>query len=281
MAIVLPCVAAAGDMLVTTDWLANHLTDDDLVLLHVGSEKDYTAGHIPNARLVTLQDISVTGERGRRLELPAVDALERAFGKFGISERSRIVVYSGNDVVQSATRVWFTLDYLGLGERASLLNGGLSLWRSEGRSIVTGAPAQVAAVDFKARSRPELVVDAEWIRIHTTDPAIALVDARTPEFYNGASAGMMPRAGHIPGAINIPFTTLLDEQRRLKSPEDLAALLVPAKNKLMIAYCHLGQQATLLYFAARYLGVDARLYDGSFQDWSTRPGLPVKAAAVP
>lgn len=266
-------------MLVSTGWLAERLGGASLVILHVGSAKDYEAGHIPGARLVTLQDISITGPRNLRLELPPVDALREAFGKLGVSDQSRIVVYPGNDSVQSATRVWFTLDYLGLGGRASLLDGGLAAWRAEGRPVSTEVPAPRPAT-FTAQPRKDVLVDAGWILARLKDPGVQLLDARAPEYYTGASPGVTWKAGRIPGARNVPFTSVLDAQRKLKPANELRAMIDAGGNpKLTVAYCHLGQQATLVYFVARYLGMEPRFYDGSFQDWSTRLGLPVETGA--
>ncbi len=261
-------------MLTSTGWLASHLGDDSVVILHTGTPQDYAAGHIPGARLITLPDISITDEQGLRLQLPPVATLERAFARLGITDRSRIVVYAGNDSVQSATRVWFTLDYLGLGDRASLLDGGLALWRAEGRELSAGAPA-AAEGSFTPHPAPARVVTADWVNSHLHDPGIQLLDARTPEFYTGASAGSMPRAGHIPGARSVPFPTVFDAHGRLKPEAELRQMFEP---KTTVTYCHIGQQATVLYFVARYLGLDARLYDGSFQEWSRRPELPVEPA---
>ncbi len=269
--------AAPDGMLVTTEWLAARVNDPSVVILHVGSEQDYNAGHIPGARLLTLSNISVTGDRGLRLELPPVETLRDALRKVGISDSSRVVIYPAGESVQSATRVWFTLDYLGIAGRASLLDGGLRAWRSEGRALST-EPAHFEPVpELTVHPRRELVVDAEFVLRHGRDGSFDLVDARTPEFYTGASPGMMPRAGHIPGARNVPFTSLIDSRGKLKPQSDLAALMGPPKPT--VAYCHIGQQATLVYFVSRYLGRDIQLYDGSFQDWSTRPGLPVEKPA--
>ena len=269
-------LAQGADLLVSPDWLAAHLGDARLAVLHVGSAADYEQGHIPGARLLTLGDISITGERGLRLELPPAAALAAAFGKLGISDDTRIVLYAGTDSVQSATRAWFTLDYAGAGERASLLDGGLALWRAQGRPVTAEPPPPAAPAAFTVRPRPDLVVDAVWLARHLGDAGVAVLDARLPEFYTGANAGNMPRAGHIPGARNVPYTSLLDGSRRLKTPDELRVLLAAPAHGPVVSYCHIGQQATLLYFAARLVGLDARLYDGSFQDWSGRPDLPVE-----
>jgi CubicO group peptidase (beta-lactamase class C family) len=268
--------AANSSMLVSADWLAQHLNDDSLVILHVGAQKDYDAGHIPGARLVTLADISVTGATGLRLELPPVAELEKAFGRLGVGDATRVVVYAGTDSVQSATRVWFTLDSLGAGERASLLDGGLAAWRNSGHTVSTEA-TKAEARTFTAHPA-QRVVTADWVRAHLEDGDVQLLDARLPEFYNGASAGGMPRAGHIPGARNVPYNSVLGVDGKLKPADELRTLVRQAP--LTVSYCHLGQQATVLYFVARYLGQDARLYDGSFQDWSRSPELPVESAVA-
>jgi thiosulfate/3-mercaptopyruvate sulfurtransferase len=260
-------------MLVSTQWLAAYTSNPNLVILHVGSQKDYDAGHIPGAQLITVADISITDARGMRVQLPPIDSLAAAFGKLGISDASRIVVYPATESVQSATRIWFTLDYLGLGERTSLLDGGLAQWRAENRAVTT-EPAKIQAAKFTPKPRPEAVVDAGWVNAHLRDTNVLLVDARTPEFHTGENAGGMPRAGRIPGARNVTYLSLLDDSRKFRTAGELRTLL--AGGKEVVSFCHIGMQATVPYFAARYLGIPVRLYDGSFQDWSSRPELPVE-----
>lgn len=269
----LPLVATAqSNVLVTTDWLATRLQDSKLVLLHVSTPNDYAAGHIPGARLVTLADLSVTGERGLRLELPPADSLRNALLKLGVSDDSITVIYPGNESIQSATRIWFTFDYLGL--RASLLDGGLAAWKGE-RST---EPAKwVPSTQLTIKPRPELVVDAAWVSEHLKDAKVRILDARTPEFYSGTSAGQMPRAGHIPGAHNVPFSSVLTADRRVLPLNDLRAKLGVPEGAAPVVYCHIGQQASVLYFVSRVAGLNPKLYDGSFQDWSARAELPVES----
>ena len=116
-------------LLVDVGWLSQHLNDRGLVLLHVGGRAEYDAGHIPGARYITEEDVTRPHDMARgdlMLELPPLDELRAKLASFGISDDSRIVVYVGkNGAVQSSTRIIFTLDYLGLGDRTSLLNGGL------------------------------------------------------------------------------------------------------------------------------------------------------------
>ena len=109
-------------------------------------------------------------------------------------------------------------------------------------------------------------------------PSVTIIDARGAQYYEGKSGGI-PRAGHIPNAVNIPFTTVMDSTAKMLDRETLKQMFLKAGVKPgnhVVTYCHVGQQATLLYFVARYLEYNARLYDGSFEDWSGKEELPVE-----
>lgn len=268
--------------LVSTEWLAAHLSQRELVLLHVGSAEDFLQGHIPGARLVKLDDISTTSEDGLRLELPPVNRLTETFRRLGVNDGSRIVVYAAQVPIQSATRVFFTLDYLGLGDRTALLDGGLAAWQAEGRPLSRNAPLPISG-GFTPRPSPERVVDARWIRLDEIGRSFTLLDARPAEFYSGAKAYAPLRSGHIPGARNVAIATLLNEQGKFRSREELEATFRAAGVRAqtpVVVYCNVGMQATALYFAARYLGYDVRLYDGSFEDWSRRADSPVASTVA-
>ena len=266
-------------MIVTTDWLAKHLNDDSLVLLQVGERNDYDAEHIPGAQTIQLSDISTPRGQGLILELPSVVQLKATFEKLGVTDKSRVIVYFGKDWVTPTARVFMTLDYLGLGDRTSILDGGLPAWRAEGKPV-TAELREPKAGHFTPKPNPTLVVDAMWVKANLNKSGVAILDARAAKFYTGAEAGQMPRAGHIPSAKNIPFSSLVDEStNKFKSVESLRDLFNTAGVKpadSVATYCHIGQQASLLYFVARYLGYEAHLYDGSFQDWSNRSELPVE-----
>ncbi len=270
-------------LLVSPAWLSDHAADKDLVILHVGTLAGYQAKHIPGARLVDANSLNVKSPEGLLVELPAPDDLRAQMQALGISDRARIVVYSESEGIARATRIILTLDAAGFGKRASLLDGGLMEWERGGHATSAETPAAAAAVlsPLKMQSR---IVTADYVQAHLNTPHYDVVDARASEFYNGEKPGMDGAAlGHIPGARNIPFTTVSGPDGKLKSPEDLKALFTAAGIKPgdhVIAYCHIGIQATAVIFAARTLGVDARLYDGSFQDWSKR-GLPVETPAAP
>ena len=268
-----------NSMIVSTDWLSKHLNDNSLVLLQVGDKSEYDAAHIAGAQFIQTSDISTPRGTGLILELPPVDQLKSTFEKLGVTDESRIVIYFSKDWVTPTSRVYFTLDYLGFGDRTSILDGGLPAWRAEGKPVTTEVK-QTKPGHFTPHPNASLVVDSAWVSSNLSKPGVAILDARAAKFYTGEDAGQMPRAGHIPHAKSIPFSTLVeDSNNKFKSADSLRALFTGAgvkQNDSVATYCHIGQQASLLYFVARYLGYDAHLYDGSFQDWSNRSELPVE-----
>ena len=277
--------AAPDTMLVSTAWLAERLRDPSIVVIHVaGPRAAYDSAHLPGARYLPYEGFVVEGGHGKDLstQLPSVAQLDSALESIGVSDSTRVVLYGPASAITE--RLFFTLDYLGLADRAYILDGGLHAWRAEGRPVTTEVPA-VTRGSLTPRPRPDLVVDAAFVQGNLNRPALAILDARTPDFYTGTSGPSRhaPRPGHIPSARNIPFTTLMDSSsRKLKDKATLAGLFRAAGAEAgdrVVAYCHIGQQASLLYFVARYLGYDARLYDGSFEDWSKRTELPVEGPA--
>ena len=269
-------------MIVTTEWLADHLKDESLVLLQVGEKEEYLAGHIPGAQFIAIADISTPRGEGLALELPSVAQLKTTFEQLGVTDKSRIVIYFSKDWVTPTARVFFTLDYLGLGDRTAILDGGLPAWRAEAKPLVTDISAAKAG-GFTPQPNKQLIVDAAWVSANLNKPGVRILDARARTFYSGEEAGRMPRGGHIPSALNIPFSSLVEESNnKFKSAETLSQLFNTAGVKQedsVTTYCHIGQQASLLYFVARYLGYDTHLYDGSFEDWSRRTELPVVKSA--
>ncbi len=272
-------------LLVTTAWLATHLRDPGLVLLEVGRADEYTARHIPGAQRLDFHDLSTPHDMHATpmpliLEIPSAARLDSVLSIKGISNDSRIVVYFANDWVTPSARTVLTLEAAGLRGRVSLLDGGLPAWVAEGRSVTTEVPT-VAPTHFATHLRSDVVVTVDWLQSRLHSPAIALIDARDPGFYLDTLDNEMPRGGHIPGAKSLPYDSLVDSQNRLLDRATLAARFEAAgaaQGKTVVGYCHIGQQASLLWFAARYLGYDVRLYDGSFQEWSGRTDLPIEGA---
>jgi len=262
-----------AEPLVSTQWLQDHLSSPDLRVVdaswYLASAKrdpkaEYRAAHIPGAQFIQTTDISAPRGTGLILELPAVEQLTATFEKFGVTENSRIIVYFGKDWVTPTSRVYFTLDYLGLGDRTSILDGGMPAWLAEKRPVTTETSTPKPG-SFTPHPNSKLVVDAKWVSANVNKPGVAILDARDAKFYTGESAGNMPRAGHIPSAKSIPFGSVVEDSNKFKSEQALRQIFANAgvkQNDSVATYCHIGQQASLLYFVARYLGYDAHLYDG-------------------
>lgn len=275
-----PTTAQEPDLLVSVDWLASHLGDDNLVLLHLGPDSAYAVEHIPGAVNISIMDVSDPSSHQQGsliLEVPEANAFQASLRSWGVSDDSRIVVYWGEEYVTPTARAVFTLDWAGLGDRTSLLDGGLTAWKAAGKTVTADVPTP-APGDVTVHARRDLVVDADWVQAHEHAAGYHLVDARAPAFFDGVREDRGV-AGHIPGAGSVPWTTLIDEETLLlHSPAELRELFAAAGVKdgdTVVGYCHIGQYATLMLFAARLLGHDVLLYDGAFQDWATR-GLPAE-----
>jgi thiosulfate/3-mercaptopyruvate sulfurtransferase len=265
-------------LLVSTAWLTEHLRDPKLVVLAVVDDKTFAEGHIPGAQRIDLTFIQLPPGPGKlTLELPPAADLVETFSKLGVSSDSHVVLYFANDNWASrTTRVFLTLDSIGMGGNTSILDGGLTAWKTENRAVTTEVKAATRG-NLIACPQSDVVADLDFVRANLQHPGVAIIDARNAEYYTGASTSTGKRAGHIPGATNLTFSTLLDANGKFKSPEVLASMFRDAGVKQgdrVVSYCHIGQQATVVYFVARYLGYDARMFDGSWEEWSAHSDLP-------
>jgi thiosulfate/3-mercaptopyruvate sulfurtransferase len=275
---------ASGDsLLMTAARLRERYARPGVVLLHIGEPADYRAGHIPGARFFPYEAISTPRGAGLMLEVPSPAKLDSLLESLGVSDDSRIVLYWSKDWYSPTTRVFMTLDYLGLGDRTSILDGGFAAWKAAGGPVTTEVGPVTRGV-LTVHPRSDVIADAKAVRDAIGDAKVAIIDARDPRFYTGEAQGMHAREGHVPGAKSLPFNTLLDDRGAFESRATLEAMLDAAgatPGKRVIAYCHIGQQATVVYFAARLLGRDVRLYDGSWDEWSRRMELPIETGRGP
>jgi thiosulfate/3-mercaptopyruvate sulfurtransferase len=257
--------------------------DPNLVLLHVGQKAGYDSSHIAGARFIQMQDVSLPRVEGElTLQMATAETLRAKFEELGISDDSRIIVYYGNDWVTPSTRILYALYYAGLGGRTSLLNGGMPAWLRAGQPV-TAEPPRVARGRLTPRAaNQELIVGSEFVQATPKRTRHVLVDARPPVYWDGTEPkdGHMP-AGHIPGAKNVPYTTLVDDALEIDLPAIRKAFREAGINEgdTIVGYCFIGQYATATLFAARLLGHPVKLYDGSMDDWNRR-GLPVEKAAA-
>lgn len=276
--------AQGSSLLVTPQQLSAELRDPRLVLLQVGPREDYTAGHIAGARFVDLRDVAEPRREGAlALELPDEATLRSALEKLGISDNSRVVVVFGADWMSPSTRVVYTLQAAGLGAQTRFLDGGTRAWKRAGLPLTTAEPEAAKPGRLTKAEDRSIVVDYRWVQAHAKSPGVRLIDAREPMFYEGPGMEMQGRrheAGHIAGAKNLPFNSLGDDSLQFLPMDELRRKFAEAgvqPGDTVAAYCHIGQQATMVLFGARLLGNPIRLYDGSMDDWEKR-SLPLENA---
>lgn len=270
------------DDLVSTQWLADNLGAPDLVLLdaswHMPStgrdaRAEYEQRHIPGARFFDIDFLSDHDAATPHM-LPSAENFAQGMEALGVGSTDRIVVYDQSPLRTSA-RAWFMLRHFGAAQVA-ILDGGLSKWLAEGRPLESTPPPGRTA-RFEAAERQSEVVDKNQL---TRGLDLPIVDARGRGRFEGSEADPRPGVapGHIPGARNIPYASVYNEDGTFKRGDDLrrvftAAGVDPARP--FVASCGSGVTANSLIFAARLLGNrDTRLYDGSWSEWGADPGTP-------
>ncbi len=280
-------------VLVSSDWLAAHLDDLNLVLVHAEFGPDaveastrpaFLEGHIPFAHPLDWR-WTATVRDGLPNEFPPAAEMAEAFRRMGVDFHSRIVVYD-TGAGQEAARAFVALEYLGLSGRVSILDGHWKKWVREGRElsrVYSGVEpsAFVPRIASGVLAGRRELLDLVWTSMEAFPTAIVL-DARPAEEYAGAQAGKgIRRPGHLPGAMSLPWTSmLLSRDNPLFRPEEELRALFETKGarpgRRLAVYCRTGVSAATLYVAARRLGYEASLYDGSYADWSGDPRLPVE-----
>jgi thiosulfate/3-mercaptopyruvate sulfurtransferase len=273
----------SNTMLVSTEWLAQHLNDPNVVVLHVPHDaNDFRGAHIPNARPIPYSDIRIERD-GIGTELPPAEQLQHTFELLGISDDSHVVIYaSGPGMAPMASRVFLSLDRLGHA-KVSLLNGGLAKWRAEGRPVST-EDARVTTGRLTPKPRT-VTVDADWVTARTGKSGFAFIDTRTtPEYLGTGSRSGLPSEGHIAGARQLEWEQLFSDAGTgtfLGEPE-LRKLFADrmSPGDTVVTYCLVGYRASMTYFGARLLDLPVVLYDGSYQDWARRK-LPVRKGEQP
>lgn len=280
------------DTLVSTAWLAEHLADDDLVVLDCtvwlrpapeggyradSGRADHEAGHLPGAGFADLTGDLCDQSSPLRFAVPAPEQFATAMGALGVGDGRRAVLYDGNRSMWAA-RVWWMLRWVGFDD-AALLDGGLRAWKAEGRPLETG-PVTARPARLTPRPRPRLIADRDEVAAALDDGATCLIDALGPAQFRGEET-TYGRPGHLPGARNAPAVDLLDpDSGRFRAPEELAARFDGDRTARTITYCGGGIAASADAFVLTRLGFDdVAVYTASLQEWAADPALPLVRGA--
>ncbi len=242
--------------------------------------QDYLKAHIPGAVYAHLNDdLSgeiIPGKTGRH-PLPSPEAFATTLSSWGIDSSVQVIAYDDSNASMAAARLWWMLRWMGH-DAAAVLNGGWKAWQQAGYPEASGAESRPART-FIPQVRRELVVTADDVVAQVHQPGFRLVDARAAERYRGEQEPIDPVAGHIPGALNLPFTDLMEADGRFQPPEALRArfqpLLGETPSEETIFYCGSGVTAAHAALAFAHAGLgDGRLYAGSWSEWITDPNRP-------
>ena len=267
-------------VIVSPKWLAEHMSDPSVVVLSFADPRDngarFAAGHIPGERQV--QASSVMSLLASLAGTPQIDDARAALERAGVSTNSTVVLLGS-----SVASLFVAVEYLGL--RAKVLDGGIARWMAEGRPVST-QPTAVKTGQIAPTLRRDLIADADWVQAHVKSKGVVLFDTRSVAEYTGAESPAHTK-GHIPGARHIlPEDVSTTSQPygdfQLRPVDQVRALYAERAqpSDTIVTYCTVGARASKTFLVALHLGYPAKLYLGSYQDWSAR-GLPLVAGSQP
>lgn len=272
--------------LVETEWLKEHLGDDQLIILDatlpkavaVGAKEAIPAGKIPGARFFDIKNVFSDTSATYPNTWPGQDAFIKAAKDLGINNNSTIVVYDDHGIYSSA-RAWWMFKSMGH-KNVAVLNGGLVAWKEAGFEVEEKNELSFVKGDFNGNFDPDFFKDHQDVLGHLNDEEELVIDARAEDRFKGLveepRKGL--RSGHIPGSVNLPYTDLLRDGKMIE-PRDLKNKLhsIIPENKKLVFSCGSGITACVLALGAELAGYkNISVYDGSWTEWGSIPELPIE-----
>ena len=262
-------------LLISTQWLANHLSDPNLIIIDCRfsladtelGNKEYQESHIPGAFYLDLnQDLSGPVQKyGGRHPLPDPYQLAQKLATIGVRHQETLIVAYDDSRFAFASRLWWLLTYMGH-DKVGLLNGGFSGWQKE-YPVTNEIPTQNNGF-FQPQIKPKMVVDIETVKAQKDLSAVVLVDSRDSDRYLGKHEPIDPIAGHIPGSVNYPWKQVTDENSKAKISEQVSRWEQVKNAKDIIVYCGSGVTACVNLWSLKMAGINTgKLYAGSWSDW--------------
>ena len=269
--------ARSQNIIVSPQWLQENMKDPNLVILYTGFviRSDFDKEHIEGSRFLWPEWLAYNTPEANMVPATTKKATE-VLQDLGINKNSRIVICHRGGDVTIASRMFLSLEHYGLRGQVYFLNGGLEAWKRAGYPV-TDQTTPFKKGNFIA-SDNGLLVNAAYVQNALQSNSSGIIDARMKRWYDGDPTGN-PRDGHITGAKNIPYPDMIDSTNSIKPVEILEknfSTVAPDKNKELVVYCFIGQTASVDYLVGRSLGYKMKLYDGSLQEWSRRPELPME-----
>ena len=269
--------------IVSTEWLSEHLGSPDIAIIDASwhlptakrdAKKEFTDGHIPGAQFFDIDDLSDTESKLPHM-LPSPEKFSSRMRKLGIGDGKRVIAYDAAGLF-SAARAWWMFKHFGH-EDVAILGGGLPKWKAEGHPLEDGPALRPQERHFTSSVRAMMVRDMKQVAAALKSGSAQIADARSGTRFRGEEVEPRPgvRAGHMPGAKNVHYASLLKPDGTLKSPAEIEAVFRAAGidlSKPVITSCGSGITAAILSLGLTLIGAkDHALYDGSWTEWGGTP----------